>query len=218
MIPAIHHLIWTTPDDFSAKYHEWRLSWMRNNPGWDFCVWRLSELPYHRFPQMCTDVLLNDKVHWVMKTDVIRWLVLWLYGGVYSDTDVECVKSMDRFLHDECFTGRSYVPTNIGNAVVGSAQDHPLMLKIAIATAASIAADVKKANESIAEHTVILAGKMLEKCPSIYPAEYFYPFSWGQRKEGKNKPTNEYPQAYCVHHWTGLDADGWIADSKKVKS
>jgi len=213
VIPRIHHMVWCTPNELLPKLQPYRISWMRHNPSWDFLFWKMSEMPFDKIPQICADVIRDEKVYWVMKSDVARWLVLYLYGGVYSDTDVECMKPMDRFLSDGCFCGRSYHPTGVGNAIVGSVAGNPLMLDIAIATAEAISKDLAFANSNIVDPTVNLAGKMLEKCPNIYPVEYFYPYSWGQKKEGRSQASSMYDQAYTVHHWSGTDPDGWCAET-----
>ena len=38
----------------------------------------------------------------MMKADVFKHIVMYLYGGIVVDLDVECIKSYDHLLGDEC--------------------------------------------------------------------------------------------------------------------
>ena len=213
MIPAIHHLLWTTPNDFAPKFHDFRFSWMLENPSWDFRLWRLEDLPLHRFPTTCSFLLSDPRLHWVLKSDIARWLIVWLYGGVYSDTDVQCLKTMDRFLSDTAFCAHSITPDIAGNAVFGAEQGYQLYRDIAIAQAEKMRYNIEDANKTIVDYGVNLAGKMLLQCDKIYPSEFFYPVSWWQRREGRALSESEYPDSYCIHHWSGMDADGWYSET-----
>jgi inositol phosphorylceramide mannosyltransferase catalytic subunit len=213
MIPKIHHLLWCTPNDFSPKFHEYRLSWMRFNPSWNFILWRLENLPYEKFPPVCSEMLKHPDLHWILKSDIARWLLLWIFGGVYSDTDVECLKPMDIFLKDFGFCGKSITPGIAGNAVVGGIRGYTLFLQIACAHAGKIKSNLADANKNIVDYGVNLAGKMLLDCDNIYQREYFYPVSSGFRKEKKIFNARDFPDSYCVHHWSGMDEDGWYRET-----
>ena len=213
MIPAVHHMLWTTLNGFAPKFHAFRVSWMQHNPAWNFRLHHLNDLPLHKFPPICARMLTDPNVHWVLKSDIARWLVIWLYGGVYSDTDVECVKPMVRFLADRAFCGYSITPGIAGNAVVGAEAGYKLFLDIACAHAEKISGNIDDANRTIVDYGVNLAGQMLLKCDKIYPAGYFYPISWGHRKEGRSVAASDFPEAYCIHHWSGQDEDGWYSET-----
>jgi mannosyltransferase OCH1-like enzyme len=223
MIPKTLHQLWTSDNDFASKFHAFRVSWMQQNPSWNFRLWRLEDLtqPLSGFSAICSYMLKKPDLHWVLKSDIARWLIVWLYGGVYSDTDVECRKPMDRFLSDTAFCANSITPGIAGNAVFGGVPGYQLYLDIACAHAEKIRDNIEDANKTIVDYGVNLAGKMLTKCDKIYPREYFYPFTWGQRREGKTVSANEYPDAYCIHHWSGMDEGGWyqetIGEGKRLR-
>ena len=214
-IPKIHHALWFTENPIPDNFREYRASWVRHNPDWDFRLWTLStvynaniaiaEKFKNMLPPICIEMLLNDDLHWVLKTDIARWLVLWLYGGIYSDTDVECRKPMSALLDNSSFAALSCTPGIVGNAVAGAIQGYELMLKIAIATAEKIAGHIPAANKNIVDYGVNIAGSMLKGCGLILPAHYFYPFGSGSRK----RDATQYPDSYCIHHWSGMDKDGW---------
>jgi hypothetical protein len=211
MIPSILHHVWTSDTPFSEKFHAFRVSWMKNNPSWDFRFWHIEDLPPHKFPNSVSDLLVDPDLHWVLKSDIMRWLVVWLYGGVYADTDVECVKSMDYFLKDKAFSGYSVTPGLVGNAVFGARPGYPLFLQIACAHAEKITGEVERANKNIVDYGVNLSGKMMLGCDHIYPASFFNPFGSGACVY--DREPSKYPEAYCIHHWSGMDTGGWYPET-----
>jgi hypothetical protein len=53
----------------------------------------------------------------------------------------------------------------------------------------------------------------LPRINKIYPREYFYPFRAQDRSDPRrmktwNTPKNE--REYAIHHWSGMEKDGWI--------
>lgn len=53
---------------------------------------------------------------WAFVTDYVRLWVLYNYGGVYMDTDVEVIKPLDPYLHHQAFSGfenNTQIPTGI---------------------------------------------------------------------------------------------------------
>ena len=218
MIPKIHHSVWTSGNAFAPKYYEWRLSWMRQNPDWNFKLWTIKDIVdrYVLEPDAVIDVaarcfslLGNNDLHWVLKSDIARWLVVFFEGGVYSDTDVECVKPMYKFLSDPSFCGRSITPGVLSNAVFGAEPGNDLMLEIALAQANAITGHIEDANAHPCDYSIHIASELLKKCGRIYPAEFFNPWGSGLRQEGKEPSAADFPVAHTVHHWTGMDPDGW---------
>jgi inositol phosphorylceramide mannosyltransferase catalytic subunit len=193
---------------------------MKYNPDWDFNLWTLDELimeiDISGIGFGISDALNNPKLHYSCKSDIARWLVLYLYGGVYADTDVECLAPFDVFLNNEMFVGKSYPPNGIGNAVIGATQGHPLSLKILVAITNACMTDVEATNKNVVDMTVNLSGKMLEECPTIYPQHYFYPYWCDDIKDDFIQNVKEkYPDSYAVHHWSGMLPDGWTWETIK---
>jgi hypothetical protein len=52
-----------------------------------------------------------------------------------------------------------------------------------------------------------LSEKYFRKFETIYPREYFYPFDCTDKPE--IRATVDISRGYAVHHWTGMDRDGW---------
>lgn len=209
MIPRILHQLWFTGDPIPPNIQAWRKSWMLCNPELKLKLWNLEDILSFTMPNIMRDVLLNPNVHWVLKTDVFRYVVLFCEGGIYADTDMECLQPIEPLMEARSFAGASHVPDPVGNALIATEPENDLMLEIGKATASKILENILLANEKNVHATVRIAGTMLKGVQKIYPVEYFYPLSWQQKKNGKTAADVDLSKSYCIHHWGGLDARGW---------
>ena len=130
MVPKIIHQIWVgrdpLPDDF-ASYVE---TWKRNHPGWEHRLWTEESIPADlRRPEA-----LERIRHPAERADILRLELLWRHGGVYVDTDFECLRPLDPHIGDAEFFTAYLKPKNIvkarervNNAFIGSVPAHPLL-------------------------------------------------------------------------------------------
>lgn len=63
----------------------------------------------------------------VERADILRLEILYRYGGVYVDTDLECLRPVDDVIGDDEFVGVCLKPGRITNTFIGSAPGHPLL-------------------------------------------------------------------------------------------
>lgn len=93
------------------------------HPGWGHVTHR-DPLDPGAFPLLGD--LWGEARHGAQLADMIRAEVLWRYGGVYIDSDVELVRPLDPLLELGCFAAwedERAAP----NAVMGCAPGHPAM-------------------------------------------------------------------------------------------
>jgi mannosyltransferase OCH1-like enzyme len=100
MIPKIIHHVWPGNDDFKEKFHAWRNTWMKHHSDWTFYFWRTTNLPENINSQVKT-ALLDSKYAITPRSDMLRFEVVRLFGGIYVDTDFECLKPFDQFLNHD---------------------------------------------------------------------------------------------------------------------
>ena len=60
---------------------------------------------------------------WGFVPDIARLDILYNYGGLYIDTDVEIIKNLDDLLGNEAFTGVE----KWGNINMGAAEQFPII-------------------------------------------------------------------------------------------
>lgn len=199
MIPRVFHRVWLDepiPDEFEAYWDGFRAQ----HPGWEFRTWdRTEEL---RDWMICSDEFDAATTH-AGRSDVARYEILARYGGVYVDTDVECLRSFDDLtLSDKPFAGwedgNMICPT-----VMGAPPGHPAMLAILGALPRWVAhrpgqPPNRQTGPYLLTHT--WRGRPDVR---LLPPVAFYPVHWSE----KTKLGGEYPDgSYAVHHW----AASWL--------
>lgn len=75
---------------------------------WDETTFDINQNNY------CKQAYENKK--WAFVSDYIRLKVMYDFGGIYMDTDVEVIKPLDKFLERKAFSGyedKDTIPTGI---------------------------------------------------------------------------------------------------------
>ena len=119
MIPKVIHYCWFGKGkmpDLALKCLE---SWKKYCPDYVIKEWNEDNFDLDLYPY-AREAYDNRKFAFV--TDVVRLYALYHEGGIYMDTDVELVNSIDKFLHHTAFSGfesEKNVPTGIMASVKG---------------------------------------------------------------------------------------------------
>lgn len=128
-IPRIFHQIWLGPDALPAEFARYRKTWRRHHRDWEMQLWTEDNLPADlRRPEVAQRLRVPAE-----RSDILRLELLWRYGGVYLDTDMECRKPIDELLDGvEVFAAYLKFPTGdepmrVTNTVLGAVAGHPLL-------------------------------------------------------------------------------------------
>jgi inositol phosphorylceramide mannosyltransferase catalytic subunit len=197
MVPRIFHQIWLgrhpLPDD-NAAYVE---TWKRHHPTWEHRFWTEDNLPTDlRRPEV-----RERTRHPVERADILRYELLWRYGGVYVDVDFECRRSIEPEIGDAEFFTAYLKPKNIvkahkrvNNAFIGSVPGHPLLDR-ALDELRPLEwyGFEKGASGSDFFNALVKEYRKVR----ILPAELIYP----------NSPAQE-EAAVCIHHFGRSWAEG----------
>lgn len=226
MIPKIIHHVWPGSDVFKQKFHKFRKSWLHYHPDWTFYFWRLDNLPSN-IDQRVLKILNNPKYSITIKSDVLRFEIVKIFGGIYVDTDMECLKPLDKLLSHKFFTGKE-CQNYMCPSIFGAEKNNQILIEILNQVIHNLEnIDINYSNQcpnavsgphpftyilksktfkEITPFTDILENKTSEEI-TIYSPEYFYPVSWADR----DVPGiyNNLNSSYSVHYWSGEDADGW---------
>ena len=126
--------------------------------------------------------------------------ILYKYGGVYTDTDFECLRSIEPLLEGvDIFCSYSH-PDRLNNAIMGSVPGHPLLLEgIRAMRPRETFGPIDKSATGPFFVTELFLGR-----PEItlFPPEHFYPRSPAAAKT-----------AYAIHH----EAKGWKSPGELAK-
>lgn len=100
-IPRIIHQIWLSsevPEEF-AKLSR---SFSRMMPDWEHRIWNdelAIDLVGTRFPEYLESYLSLESP--VARSDLLRYMIMFEYGGMYADMDCECKRGLDFIAEDD---------------------------------------------------------------------------------------------------------------------
>ena len=89
--PKKIHQIWIGPKKIPSRYLNWGKSWIKNNPQWEYKLWTNREINQL---SMINSSLYDSTKNIGFKSDIARYEILYKYGGIYIDTDFECIKEI----------------------------------------------------------------------------------------------------------------------------
>ena len=183
MIPRIFHQVWVGPDPMPQEYRDYQETWRRHHPDWEMRLWTEDSLP--------TDLVRKEAYERLRKpaerADIIRLEVLLRFGGVYVDTDFECLRSIVPLLDGVEFFTASIKPGRVSNTLIGAKPGHPVLEQAVREVRPVTEYGLDKAGTG-----PLFFNKLIRQHPevTIFPAEYFYPATPGQREH-----------AYAIHHF-----------------
>lgn len=119
MIPKKIHYCWYGGRPLSDLAEKCIASWKKFCPDYELIRWDENNT------NLQANQYINEAYEskqWAFITDYMRLKVLYEYGGIYMDTDVQVISSLDRFLNNIGFSGfenENQVPTGIMAAEKG---------------------------------------------------------------------------------------------------
>lgn len=215
MIPKKIHYCWFGRGEMPDLAIKCINSWKDYLPDYELVLWNEDNFNVNTY-QYTKQAYEAKKYAFV--SDVVRLYALVNIGGVYMDTDVEVLNSLDSFLHHDAFSGfenEQMIPTGIMASKKG--------FKIFVdclkeyETASFVKSDGKYDLTTNVQ-------KITNKCKEVgfvgnntfqviqgfalYPKTYFCPLTYGNsRKTDFGKDT------YTIHHFAG----SWKSERDKMK-
>lgn len=119
--PKIIHQIWLGDKKMPRQFSSYMESWKRFHPKWKYILWTDTD-----FPLINTNVF-NQTDNFGIKSDVLRYEILYKFGGLYVDLDFECFKPLDPLLErmqkNVFAASEGKTPTysnSVANAMIGA--------------------------------------------------------------------------------------------------
>jgi len=101
-IPKVIHYCWFGGNPKPKMAEKCIKSWKRHCPDYEIVEWNESNFDVNA-NQYCAEAYAEKK--WAFVTDYARLKILYEHGGIYFDTDVKLIKSLDKLLAHKCFMG-----------------------------------------------------------------------------------------------------------------
>jgi mannosyltransferase OCH1-like enzyme len=181
LIPRVFHRIWVGPDPLPREYAAYGETWAKHHPGWELRLWTEDNLPEGVRPEVYERLRAPAE-----RANLLRLELLSREGGVYMDTDFECLRSIEPLIENaEVFITLAKAG-RVNNALMGSVPGHA-----AIAEALAQVRPVEFfGHDKAATGTRLLDGILIDRPGvTLLEAELFYPMTESQREH-----------AYAVHH------------------
>lgn len=101
-IPKIIHQLWIGPKPAPTKFMK---TWKDKHPNYEYIFWNEEELLRRGFKTELKNKI-DDMEAYNGKADILRWEILYHYGGVFLDADSICIESLDDLIdYGKCFAG-----------------------------------------------------------------------------------------------------------------
>jgi mannosyltransferase OCH1-like enzyme len=191
MIPHILHQIWVGPNPLPEEYASYSQSWVDRHPSWDVRLWTEDNLP--------DDLVRKEALERLRvpaeRSDILRLELLWRFGGVYVDTDLRCLRSVEPLTADTDFFATYLKPGRVCNGVLGSIPGHHILER----AVRELEPRTEYGFDKGAAGSVFVE-RLLRDYPeaTIYPAGYFFPNS-----------AQEAEDAYAIHTAGRSWSDPW---------
>ncbi|MDR1923278.1 MAG: hypothetical protein LBQ66_02795 [Planctomycetaceae bacterium] len=202
-IPKTIHYCWFGGNPLLPMNLECIESWHKYLPDYQFVRWDESNSPIDAVPFVRR--AYSEKM-WAFVSDYVRIYALLNEGGIYMDTDMLLLKSLDPFLSHRAFAAFENLK-ELGVAIFGDERHHPFL---------SLCMDWYNSRKFNPYHpprnpkviTKILRQKGLSKYGrqqifdvDLYQIEYFYSLPFRNRMQRADYHEFVTPETVAVHLW-----------------
>lgn len=122
MIPKIIHYCWFGGNEKPELIVRCMESWKKYCPEWEIREWNESNFDVTAVPYMAEAYQCKK---WAFVSDIARLMVVHQYGGIYLDTDVELVGSIDAWTDCDAFYFFESTRNIASGLGFGAAPGHP---------------------------------------------------------------------------------------------
>jgi len=219
MIPKKIHYCWFGDGEKPELVQKCIASWKRYCPDCEILEWNTSNYDVKK------NMYMNEAFQagrWSFVSDYARLDILYEYGGVYLDTDVELIRPIDELLNGTGFIGFE-IPVDAGYTVnTGQgfgAKPHDEVIGAMLNAYDSLHFILEDGTQNLQPcpyyntKALVAMGLQLNNSMqqiadiTVYPTEYFCPVNWKSKKCMITKNT------FSIHHFNA----SWLTDKEKKK-
>lgn len=209
MIPKTIHYIWFGGNPLTPLAEKCIASWREFCPDYEIVRW--DESNFDDGGNRYFKEALAAK-RWAFASDYARLKILVENGGIYMDTDVQLLKSLDRFLFEEAFSGFE-TESRISTGLMACRDSFPLFERllndykekkfIKPNGQPDLTTNVTLITQACLERGLILNGeKQTVEGLTLYPTDWFCPKDW------LTKEVRLTENSHAIHHFDGSWAGG----------
>lgn len=216
MIPKIIHYCWFGRNPLPELALKCIESWKKFLPDYEIKEWNEDNYNVHKIPYISE---AYDAKKYAFVSDYARFDILYEYGGIYFDTDVEVIKDLSPIIEQGAFAGVE----RAGELNAGLGIASPAKLEVFQEVLDSYKEDffvnsdgsfnlmtiVTRVSNIFYKHGFVKEDIIQDVAGvRVYPVEYFCP------KDFKTMLLNTTDNSYTIHHFDG----SWMSEEAKKRT
>ena len=216
-IPRLIHIIWlgSQPPPSVIFCIE---SWKKYHPTWEVKVWGDEDIKNFSWTTPYSKEVFEKGQNWAEKSDILRFEILYQFGGIYSDADMICLKSFEDLITNGISFFAGYENNHcvpllqkplIGSAIIGSKQKHSILrrsmdLSLTVEQAPLIPQHIRSGPGPLSTACYEALKNGENEDVIIFPPPFFYPLPFTKRFSSCNEILSCIrPEALTIHLWEG---------------
>jgi hypothetical protein len=208
LLPKTFHFVWLGGKRMPAEFVDFRRTWADHHPDWQIAVWDESTLPRLRNQHW-----FDRAESWSQKVDIASFELLHRHGGIYLDTDFECLKNIESLLGGIDVFSASEDRVHVCHGIMGCTPGHPLLDRLIGAVPHSITSQPGQSPAvTTGPHLITKVFKQWiaeGNGATVFAPELFYPYHYDE----KHRRHETFPDAYAAHHWAG----SWLPENQPAR-
>lgn len=183
-IPKVIHYCWFGKKEIPEQFVQYMETWKEKCPDYQIIKW--DESNYDLNSSNYVRQAYNHQ-KWAFVSDFARLDIIYQYGGIYLDTDVELIQNLDPLRYDDFFCGfeqNNYVNFGLG---FGAVKGHPV-LKNLLSKYKSMNFELPNGELNLTACAIYQSEEMVDQGfkikneyqfrngMSLYPSEVFAPY------------------------------------------
>ena len=211
MFPKIIHYCWFGGKELPIEVKRCISSWKKMCPDYEIVRWDESNFDVRQNPFIKA---AYEAKKWAFVSDYARLKVIYEYGGIYLDTDVELRKSLDPLREKRCYIGiqqnECLCTTGLG---FGATKSNPVVQKmlesydnLTFSESHVLELACPRLNDAVIRSYGVISNTEITELPevTVFPPRYFDPYG------GKNLLCED---TFSIHHY----AASWTSSGNKFK-
>lgn len=144
---------------------------------------------------------------WVQRADLVSYELIYQFGGIYANTDMEALRSLDPILEGvEAFAGMEDGEF-LSNALMGCVRGNEFFAEVIEELPVRFREmPGEPMNAVTGPHLLSRVQRLNPAGLTVFPKEYFNPVLYDQHD--MSTEWGDHPGSYCVHHW-GHTRERW---------
>ena len=216
MIPKVIHYCWFGNNKLPPLAKKCISSWKKYCPDFQIKEWNEDNFDILSAPEYVKEAYKVKK--WAFVTDYVRLWILYNEGGVYFDTDVELIKSIDALLDYNAFFGfedyrlndKVFVATGLGvgsvkkNEIIGAMMNDYENIHFIIDNGEYDLTPCPQRNSRVLEEKgFVLSGALqVNNGVVLLPSDYLCPINW------QTNVLNITENTISIHHFAASWKEG----------